>query len=100
MEAAVSIQELLSAIERKFGGKLPREHRFLEIHGAIPPLGAAVAAHIARTQPGSVLYVVPDEAEVEARRCALSSSFSATSTATTIHWHRRLSWNCPRQKAA
>ncbi|HEX7499458.1 MAG TPA: transcription-repair coupling factor [Polyangia bacterium] len=71
MEAAVSIQELLSAIERRFASKLPREHRVLEIHGAIPPLGAAVAAHIACTQPGAVLYVVPDEAEVEARRCAL-----------------------------
>jgi transcription-repair coupling factor (superfamily II helicase) len=70
MQAAVSIQELLSAIERTFAGKRSSERRCVEIHGAIAPLGAAVAAHLARSQPGPVLYVVPDEAEVDAYKAA------------------------------
>jgi transcription-repair coupling factor (superfamily II helicase) len=42
----------------------------MEIHGAMPPLGAALAAHIAHTQPVPVLYVVPDEDQVDARKAA------------------------------
>jgi transcription-repair coupling factor (superfamily II helicase) len=70
MQAPVSVQELLSALERELGGKTNLGPRCLEIHGAMPPLGAALAAHIARTQPVPVLYVVPDEDQVDSRKAA------------------------------
>ena len=43
----------------------------LEIFGALPPLGAALAAHVAGARQGPVLYVVPDEEQVDARKAAI-----------------------------
>ncbi len=70
MQATVSVQQLLSAIEHTFGGEQTHGLRSLEVFGAIAPLGAAVASHLARAGSGTVLYVVPDEAEVDARKAA------------------------------
>ena len=68
MQAPVSIQELLSVLERDFVGNHASD--CLEIHGAIPPLGAALVAHVARSNPAPVLYVVPNEDEVDSRKAA------------------------------
>jgi transcription-repair coupling factor (superfamily II helicase) len=70
MQAPVSIQELLSALEREFAGQAAQGPRCLEIHGAIPPLGTALAAHLTRLQQIPVLYIVPDEEQVDARKAA------------------------------
>ncbi len=71
MQAPISMQELLSLVEREFAGGSARGPRCFEIHGAIPPLGAALAAHVARTHRDTVLYVVPDEEQVASRKAAV-----------------------------
>ena len=68
MQAPVSIQELLSVLDREFAGN--HGTRCLEVYGAIPPLGTALAAHLARSRPAPILYVVPDEDQVDARKAA------------------------------
>jgi transcription-repair coupling factor (superfamily II helicase) len=68
MQAPVAIQELLSVLDREFAGN--HGTRCLEVHGAIPPLGTALAAHLARSRPAPILYVVPDEDQVDARKAA------------------------------
>jgi transcription-repair coupling factor (superfamily II helicase) len=72
MQAPVSIQELLSVLERELAGKAAQGPRCLEIHGAIPPLGTALAAHLARLQQIPILYIVPDDDQVDARKAALA----------------------------
>jgi transcription-repair coupling factor (superfamily II helicase) len=42
----------------------------MEIYGAIPPLGTALAAHLAHAQPAPILYIVADEDQVDARKAA------------------------------
>jgi transcription-repair coupling factor (superfamily II helicase) len=71
MPNAVSLRELFAALEQQFGQSpaVPRQH--FEICGAPPPLGTAVAARLARTLPGPILYVVADDAELDSRRSAL-----------------------------
>jgi len=71
MQAPVSMQALLSALEREFADKATSGPFCLEIHGAIPPLGTALAAHLVRTQQTPILYVVPDEEQVDARKAAV-----------------------------
>ena len=70
MRASVSIKELLSEIERAFAGERTKTPRCLEVHGAIAPLGTALAAHLVRARSIPILYVVADEDEVEARKAA------------------------------
>jgi transcription-repair coupling factor (superfamily II helicase) len=43
----------------------------LQIHGAPPTLGAALAAHLAKAHAAPVLYAVADDDQVETRRAAL-----------------------------
>jgi transcription-repair coupling factor (superfamily II helicase) len=78
MQAPVSIQELLSVLERELTGKAAQGPRCLEIHGAIPPLGTALAAHLARLQQIPILYIVPDDDQVDARKAALTFFLGGT----------------------
>jgi transcription-repair coupling factor (superfamily II helicase) len=79
MQAPVSIQELLSVLDREFTAAPARGAHCLEVHGAIPPLGTALAshlaAHLAHLQPAPILYVVPDEDQVDARKAAFEFFF-------------------------
>ncbi len=76
MHSPVAIHELLSTLEREFGAK--GSHRSIEVFGAVPPLGCALAAHAVRAicppsnRAGFVLYVVADEDQVESRTAALA----------------------------
>jgi transcription-repair coupling factor (superfamily II helicase) len=71
MLVTVSVQNLLSALERDFKGAAAKPRRHLEIYGATPPVGAAIAAHLAREHPSPILYVVADEDQIGSRRSAL-----------------------------
>jgi len=68
MQAPVSIQDLFSVVER--AGNSQDGPRCLEIYGALPPLGTALASHLARARTAPILYVVPDEDQVDARKAA------------------------------
>ena len=70
MRASVSIQELLSELAQAFADDRSHRHGCLEVHGAIGPLGTALAAHLLRTQSGPILYIVADEDEIHARKTA------------------------------
>jgi transcription-repair coupling factor (superfamily II helicase) len=66
------MQELLSILDEEFTGKgLQGPRCCLEIFGAITPLGAALAAHVAGATQGPILYVVPDEEQIDARKAAI-----------------------------
>jgi transcription-repair coupling factor (superfamily II helicase) len=76
MQSPVAIHELLSTLDREFVAK--DRPRSIEVFGAAPPLGCALAAHAVRGdghpghRPGLVLYVVADEDRVESRAAALA----------------------------
>jgi len=67
---AVSVRSLLATLEQELAAPTS-QCRCMEIYGAPPTLGAAVAAHLARTRAAPVLYVVADEDQSEPRRAAL-----------------------------
>jgi transcription-repair coupling factor (superfamily II helicase) len=71
MTAPLSARELLSALGRDFPGPQPSPGACFEVHGATAPLATALAAHLARPGNGLVLYLVPEENEIDSRRAAL-----------------------------
>src|SRR5512133_2958338 len=70
MTATVTAQELLSTLEAAFAAGAQRPAPIFEVHGAVPPLGPALAAHVARTAKRLVVYVVPEEEQTAARKAA------------------------------
>lgn len=75
MHSPVAIHELLSVLDREFVAK--GRPRSLDVFGAVPPLGCALAAHAVRAVrhpsdgPDFVLYVVADADPIEPRAAAL-----------------------------
>jgi transcription-repair coupling factor (superfamily II helicase) len=60
----------LSTLEHVFAPEAQAEGSCVEIHGAAPPVGTALAAHVAKAGQRLVLYVVPDEDDVDPRKAA------------------------------
>jgi transcription-repair coupling factor (superfamily II helicase) len=71
MPSPVSARDLLSTLEHVFSPGTSAGDACVEVHGATPPLGTALAANVARTGGRFVLYVVPDEGDVDSRKAAL-----------------------------
>ena len=80
MQAPVAVPELLSTLERVFVATGSRGPRSLEVYGAVPPLGCALAAHVVRASGHGdnhagladlVLYVVTDADQIESRKSAI-----------------------------
>ena len=70
MTATVSAQELLSTLEGAFASGAAQAVPCFEVHGAAGPLGPALAAHVAKTSKRLVLYLVPDEDQIDSRKAA------------------------------
>jgi transcription-repair coupling factor (superfamily II helicase) len=71
MQAAVALKDLLSTLAQRLAGQGTNETRPIEVYGAIPPVAAAIAAHLSESRTGPIVHVVADEDQVEARRAAL-----------------------------
>jgi transcription-repair coupling factor (superfamily II helicase) len=71
MTAPLSARELLATLESELAPGESSQIRCIEVHGAIPPFGAALAAHLTTLHPGLVVYLVPEEGQVEPCRAAL-----------------------------
>jgi len=70
MPLPVSAHDLLSTLEQAFSPSASTEPFRVEVYGAIPPLGTALAAHVATAGKRLLLYVVPDEDLVHSRKAA------------------------------
>jgi len=71
MTATLSARDLLSTLESDFAPAGSSQTSRFDLFGATEPLGAALAAHLARRGKGLVLYLVADESQSEARRGSL-----------------------------
>ncbi|MBN2575829.1 MAG: transcription-repair coupling factor [Deltaproteobacteria bacterium] len=70
MQPSSSLQDLFFALARESSARM-KPPGCLEICGAPPSLGAAIAAYLAQAHENLVLYVVADEDECDARRTTL-----------------------------
>jgi transcription-repair coupling factor (superfamily II helicase) len=70
MNASSSMAELLSVLGDAFSNGKDGSSRRFEVYGAPASLGGALAAHLSGHGKGSVVYVVSDDDEVDARKGA------------------------------